>query len=286
MDANILIVCSQESSLADSVNILASAGYSAESVESYSEAESMLRQKEYRLLLVHLPQHYSEAVEFMRAAGSLKKDIHMVAASDSPCQESLRAAVSAGARNYLKSPVPETQLSAEVKRACSSNGSSHQHTCHCSDITPEMLSRLDEIIACSRTRPGCLIPVLQQAQELIGYLPVEVQKHIALGLNITESEVHGVVSFYSFFTMKPKGKNNIRVCLGTACYVKGAEEIVKKISDELKLEIGGMSEDRKFSLETVRCVGACGLAPVVVVGKDTLGDVHANSIMELLKKYD
>ncbi|MCE5311712.1 MAG: NAD(P)H-dependent oxidoreductase subunit E [Nitrospiraceae bacterium] len=284
MDANILIICSQESSLADSADMLASAGHSADCAASYNKAEEMLEQKNYRLLLVHMPEDYADAVHFIRNAAA--RGMNIIAASDSPSQESLRAAVMAGAKNYLKSPVSASQIEVEIKKALSSNGNGHANECKCSDITPEMISRLDEIVERNRTRPGCLIPVLQETQELIGYLPVEIQKRIAAGLNITESEVHGVVSFYSFFTMKPKGKNNVRVCLGTACYVKGAEEIVKKISEELKLEIGGMSEDRKFSLETVRCVGACGLAPVVVVGKDTLGDVHANSIMELLKKYD
>ncbi len=98
--------------------------------------------------------------------------------------------------------------------------------------------------------------------------------------------MHGVVSFYSFFTMKPKGKHNIRVCLGTACYVKGAEEIVKKFSDGLKVDVGGITTDKKFSLETVRCLGACGLAPVVVVDKDTYGSVNPVKTLDLLKEYE
>ncbi|MEW5746246.1 MAG: NAD(P)H-dependent oxidoreductase subunit E [Nitrospirota bacterium] len=134
-------------------------------------------------------------------------------------------------------------------------------------------------------KPGALIPVLQEAQELIGYLPPIVQRHIARGLKLPVSEVHGVVSFYSFFTMKPKGKHNVRVCLGTACYVKGAEEIVKKLSDGLEVEVGGITTDKKFSLETVRCLGACGLAPVVVVDKDTFGSVNPVKVMDLLKEY-
>jgi len=128
--------------------------------------------------------------------------------------------------------------------------------------------------------------VLQEAQELIGYLPPVVQRHIARGLRVPVSEVHGVVSFYSFFTMKPKGKHNVKVCLGTACYVKGAEEIANKMKEGLGVEVGGITGDRKFSLESVRCLGACGLAPVVVVDRDTHGSVNPVKAMELLKQYE
>ncbi|MGD0282164.1 MAG: NAD(P)H-dependent oxidoreductase subunit E [Dissulfurispiraceae bacterium] len=144
---------------------------------------------------------------------------------------------------------------------------------------------MDEIIVKFKNKPGSLIPVLQEAQELIGYLPPVVQRHVARGLKVPVSEVHGVVSFYSFFTMKPKGKHNIRVCLGTACYVKGAEEVVKKMSEGLHIEVGGITSDKKFSLETVRCLGACGLAPVVVVDKDYFGSVNPVKVLDLLKDF-
>ncbi|MBF0559783.1 MAG: NAD(P)H-dependent oxidoreductase subunit E [Nitrospirae bacterium] len=145
--------------------------------------------------------------------------------------------------------------------------------------------KLDDIILRHKNKPGSLIPVLQEAQELIGYLPPVVQRHVARGLKVPVSEVHGVVSFYSFFTMKPKGKHNIRVCLGTACYVKGAEEVVKKLSDGLKIQVGGITDDKKYSLETVRCLGACGLAPVVVIDKDTFGSINPVKVLDLLKDY-
>ncbi len=154
------------------------------------------------------------------------------------------------------------------------------------EFSAEALRKLDNVIARYRRKPGSLIPVLQAAQEIIGYLPVVILKRIAKGMRISESEVHGVVSFYSFFTMKPRGKHNIRVCLGTACYVKSAEEIVRHLSEGLNLEVGGMTKDRKFSLETVRCLGACGLAPVVVVDKDTHGPVNPVKAADILKDYE
>jgi NADH-quinone oxidoreductase subunit E/NADP-reducing hydrogenase subunit HndA len=112
-----------------------------------------------------------------------------------------------------------------------------------------------------------------------------VQRHIAKGLNFSASEVHGVVSFYSFFTMKPRGKHNIRVCLGTACYVKRAEEIMDKLKEDLNIDVGEVTPDKLFSIESVRCLGACGLAPVVVIGEDTHGSINPVKTGELIDQY-
>jgi NADH:ubiquinone oxidoreductase subunit E len=153
-------------------------------------------------------------------------------------------------------------------------------------VTPAMFLQIDEIIARYKDKPGSLIPVLQQAQGVCGYLPHSVQRYVARGLNISPSVVFGVATFYSFFTLVPRGKHVIRVCLGTACYVKRSEEILNKIKDELDLEVGEITRDKKYSLEAVRCLGACGLAPVVVIGQDTYGDVAATKVMDIVKKYE
>lgn len=153
-------------------------------------------------------------------------------------------------------------------------------------ITPEMYRKIDGIIEKYKSRPGSLIPVLQQAQEVCGYLPDKVQRYIAAGLKMSPSVVFGVATFYSFFTLVPRGKHVIRVCLGTACYVKRSEEIVDKLKTELGVQVGEITKDGKYSLEAVRCLGACGLAPVVVVGQDTYGDVAATKVMDIVKKYE
>ncbi|UCF09835.1 MAG: NAD(P)H-dependent oxidoreductase subunit E, partial [Candidatus Bipolaricaulota bacterium] len=127
--------------------------------------------------------------------------------------------------------------------------------------------------------------VLQKAQEMLGFLPASVQDYIALGLGLPAADVFGVVSFYSFFTMTPRGKHVIRVCLGTACFVKGAAKIQDKLTDHLHVPVGGTTEDREFSLEAVRCVGACGLAPVVVVDEVTHGQVDPAEIVEIVESY-
>ena len=118
-----------------------------------------------------------------------------------------------------------------------------------------------------------MIPVLQYIQKIIRYLPVVVQDYIASGLNIPSSYIYGVVSFYAFFTMVPRGDHVIRVCLGTACYVKGGEKIVKNLEKALNIKEGETTSDKKFSLEVVRCLGACGLAPVMVIDEETHGQV-------------
>jgi NADH:ubiquinone oxidoreductase subunit E len=161
--------------------------------------------------------------------------------------------------------------------------------CKCNEkqieISQQQWDRINDIIEKNKSKPGALIPVLEQVQDVIRFLPAEVQHRIAEGLNISPAMVYGVVTFYSFFTMVPRGRHIIRVCLGTACYVKRSDEILNKIKNELKVEIGGMTEDRRYSLESVRCLGACGLAPVVVVDNDTYGGVEPVNVMDIINEY-
>ena len=153
-------------------------------------------------------------------------------------------------------------------------------------LSDEELLRLDPILKKYKGRPGYLIPALKEAQDLIGYLPREVQRKIAHRLNVTTSHVYGVISFYAFFTMIPRGRNVIRLCLGTACYVKGAPEIQAKVEQELGIKVGETTPDKRFTLEAVRCIGACGLAPVMMVGEDTHGALKPGSVMDILMHYE
>ena len=144
---------------------------------------------------------------------------------------------------------------------------------------------VDDVLATYRPRPGGLIPVLQQVQEIIGFLPPLVQNYIALGLGLSAAAVYGVTSFYSFFTMKPRGQHVIRVCLGTACYVVGAGRLIEKLKEHLDVDVGGTTTDRMFSLEGVRCVGACGLAPVVIVDRETYGSATFEKMCHALEEH-
>jgi len=154
------------------------------------------------------------------------------------------------------------------------------------DITDDMWAKVDEIVAANRDVPGSVIGVLRECQDVVGYLPVDMIDYISYGLNLSSSEVFGVASFYSLFSFEPKGRHLIKVCMGTACYVKGIQESVRRIENKYDLKEGGTTEDRRFSLEAVRCLGACGLAPVVVVDQDTYGGVKADKVIETLEKYD
>ena len=154
------------------------------------------------------------------------------------------------------------------------------------DISDEMWLNIDEIIAANRHIPGSIIGVLRECQDVVGWLPIELIDYISDGLNLSRSEVFGVASFYSLFSMAPKGRHQIKACMGTACYVKGIKEVMSRISNEYHFNEGGTTEDRRFTLEAVRCLGACGLAPVVVVDKDTYGDVKADKVIEVLEQYE
>ena len=160
-----------------------------------------------------------------------------------------------------------------------------QHPQH-SDIHDDMWTKIDKIISANRNIPGSVIGVLRECQDVVGYLPVELIDYISYGLNLSGSEVFGVASFYSLFSFEPKGRHLIKVCMGTACYVKGIKEAVSRIENKYGLKEGGVTEDRRFSLEAVRCLGACGLAPVVVVDQDTYGGVKADKVIETIEKYE
>ena len=145
--------------------------------------------------------------------------------------------------------------------------------------------QLKEVIAARKEQPGCLMPVLQQAQEIYGYLPIEVQAIVAEGLGISLSEVYGVATFYSQFRLNPKGIYRISICLGTACYVKGAAKVLEAVERKLGIQVGECTPDGLFSLESCRCVGACGLAPVMMINNDVYGRLTPDQVGPILDMY-
>lgn len=151
--------------------------------------------------------------------------------------------------------------------------------------TKEQEDQLRAVIAHHKGQPGATMPVLQAAQEIFGYLPEEVQIIIAEGLDIPLSEVYGVVSFYAQFTLNPKGVHEVSICLGTACYVKGAGDVLDELEKQLGIKSGSVTADGKFSLDACRCIGACGLAPVMTIGNDVYGRLTVNQIGPIIDKY-
>ena len=152
--------------------------------------------------------------------------------------------------------------------------------------TPEQEERLRKVIQEHKGQPGATMPVLQAAQEIFGYLPEEVQIMVAEGLDIPLSEVYGVSTFYSFFTLNPKGKYQISVCLGTACYVKGSAGVLDAVEKKLGIAPGGITKDGLFSLDACRCIGACGLAPVMMINNDVYGRLTPDQVGAILDRYE
>ena len=149
----------------------------------------------------------------------------------------------------------------------------------------EMFAELDEFIDSVNCNENELIAILHRAQGIFGYLPMVVQRHIARKLGINVNKVYGVVTFYSFFTMEPKGEYVISICLGTACFVKGSDKILERVENILNIKNGETTPDGKFSITTLRCVGACGIAPVMLVNDTTYGNLEPSNVDEILAKY-
>ncbi|MDX9702272.1 MAG: NAD(P)H-dependent oxidoreductase subunit E [Candidatus Auribacterota bacterium] len=157
--------------------------------------------------------------------------------------------------------------------------------CACTLSEEEITKRLDDIIEEYRDKPGGLIPALQIVQSLLGYLPDKVIRYLSNGFHKSYSEVAGIVSFYSFFSTTPRGKYIIRVCLGTACYVRGGKQILENLKQELGIDVGETTEDRMFTLSIARCFGACGLAPVITINDDIHQRVKGAKVRDILKYY-
>lgn len=160
-----------------------------------------------------------------------------------------------------------------------------QH-CTCEECDNQKYAEIANIIDLYKDKEGSLIQILHLAQEINGYLPLDLQIFIADSLNIPLSEVSGVVTFYSFFSTKPRGKHTIRVCLGTACYVRGGKKIVESLKETLGVDIGDTTSDGKFTFEVARCIGACGLAPAMMIDDVVYKQVTVNKLKSILAKYD
>lgn len=152
-------------------------------------------------------------------------------------------------------------------------------------INKDKFDKLAEVIECHKNDKGALMPVMQAAQGIFGFLPLEVQNFIAEGLNVPLTEVYGVSTFYSQFTLESNGEHLVSVCMGTACYVKGAEKVLERLAIELKVQPGKTTPDGKFTLQQTRCLGCCGLAPVMMIGDEVYGRLSADDVPGILAKY-
>jgi NADH-quinone oxidoreductase subunit E/NADP-reducing hydrogenase subunit HndA len=282
-DTKVLIVDDEPVIIAGAERILKEEGYLAEGALGGNAAILRMQQSNFDLVLTDLRMPEVDGISLIRWIRETQPSTGIVVITGYPSQETRKETLDLGILDYIPKPYTPEVLKKVTCRATSRQALEIKAE---EEFKPEMLSELDQVISHYTKRPGSTIPVMQRAQELVGYLPPEIQERIASGLNVSPAEIDSIISFYSFFSTKPKGKYNIRICLGTACYVKRAEEIVEKLKEELKIDIGEVTDDRMFSFERVSCLGACGLAPVVVVGDETLCAVDplkTNEMLDTLK---
>ena len=283
----ILVVDDELVVIKSAQRVLGSEGYDVEGALGGREAILKLEQGNFDLVFTDLKMPEVDGITLIRWIKKSRPAIGILIITGYPSQDTIKDALEMGIIDYVPKPFTPSVLLDVTKRAVEwLKGKKPKEETVSEEFPPAMAAELDRVIEAYKNRPGSLIPVLQRAQEIVGYLPPVVQKRIAKGLNIPDAEVHSVVSFYSFFTMKPRGDHNIRVCLGTACYVKGIEGISHKIRETLKIDIGETTENRKFSLEGVRCLGACGLAPVMMIDQETYGALTASKALSIIGEYD
>ncbi len=287
-DPKILIVDDELIVIRSAERVLKGEGYSVEGALGGREAIMKMGQGDYDLVFTDLKMPDVDGINLIRWIKKTKPAAGIVIITGYPSQDTIKEALELGIIDYVPKPfTPAVLLDVTLRAVQWTRGKKAvEGEKAAEELPPAMEAELQRVIGEFRQRPGSLIPVLQRAQEIVGYLPPIVQKKIARGLNLPAAEVHSVVSFYSFFTMKPRGDHNIRVCLGTACYVKGIERVLSKISDALRITVGETTENRKFSIEGVRCLGACGLAPVMVVDQDTHGAMTPKKALEIISQYD
>ncbi|MDP3111659.1 MAG: NAD(P)H-dependent oxidoreductase subunit E [Thermodesulfovibrionales bacterium] len=283
----ILIVDDEAIVIRSAERVLKAEGYDVEGVLGGREAIIKIEQNSYDLVFTDLKMPEVDGITLIRWIKKTKPSIGIVIITGYPSQDTIKEALELGIIDYVPKPFTPSVLLDVTERAAEwIKGRKPEEKKVTEEFPPAMEAELERVINELRRKQGALIPVLQRAQEIVGYLPPVVQKKISKGLNIPVAEVHSVVSFYSFFTMKPRGDHNIRVCLGTACYVRGIERVLSKIKDALKIDIGDTTENRKFSLEGVRCLGACGLAPVMVIDQETHGAMTPKKAIGIISQYD
>lgn len=312
MKPQILVVDDQMAVVKSWEAVLSQTGISVVGAKDGDEAWGKFQKGSFDAVVTDIRMPGTDGIELLKKIKDKDDKVQVIVFTGYGSQESARRAVELGAYEFILKPVsPQTMTDVAIRALARRGYSRDQFTTEWrwlirppqvakvmraelekaaekpeEEIDKQRWQELEAVIAEGRGRPGSLIPVLQKAQGIIGYLPPIVQKKIAEGLEVAVSEVFSVVTFYAFFTMKPRGRHNIRVCLGTACYVKGGREIVGKIRENLGIGIGEITQDRKFSLEAVRCLGACGLAPAIMVGPNVHGRVNPARIMMLLESYE
>jgi len=281
----ILVVDDEPIVIRSAERVLGAEGYNVEGVLSGREAILRMEQNNYDLVLTDLKMPEVDGITLIRWMRRSKPSIGIVVITGYPSQETIKEALELGIIDYVPKPFTPAVLIDVTQRAIEWIKGKVVEERPKEEFPPSMLAELDRVIDQHKDKPGSSIPVLQRAQEIVGYLPPFIQKRIAKGLNLSPAEIHSIVSFYSFFTMKPRGDHLIRVCLGTACFVRGIDAVLNKLKEILKIEVGETTKDRKFSLETVRCLGCCAIAPVMMIDEEPQGALTPKKVIGILNRY-
>ncbi|HDH00247.1 MAG TPA: response regulator, partial [Nitrospirae bacterium] len=241
-DFRILVVDDEAVITRSCQRILQAEGYNVETASSGKDAVLKMEQAGYNLVLTDLKMPEMDGITLIKWMKNNRPDAGVVIITGYPSQETIKDALDVGIIDYVPKPFTPAVLLDVTGRAVEwVKGKTGVEEKPKEEFPPSMISELDRVIEQYKTKPGSSIPVLQRAQEIVGYLPPQIMKRVARGLNLSPAEVHSIVSFYSFFTMKPRGDHNIRICLGTACYVKRVEESINKLKAELKIDVGDVT---------------------------------------------
>jgi NADH:ubiquinone oxidoreductase subunit E/CheY-like chemotaxis protein len=292
MEGKVLFVDDDPIIIKSCESVLENSGLDITGVTSPEEALRLIGENDYDVVATDLMMPGIDGFELIRRTKAMKPETGIVVITGFSSQQNIKDAIELGILDYLAKPFTPNMLTEVISKALAlaiKIKPVQKEKPPADELDAKLKSEeFHSIIIRYRDIPGQLINVLAEAQNLIGYLPPSVQKLIAKGMRIPVSEVYSVVSFYPYFTMKVRGKHNIKVCVGAACHTKGAPEILATLQGGLKFTEdpeNSITDDRLFSLETVRCVGACGFAPVVEIDHDTHGSVDPDRAMDLLKDY-
>ncbi len=282
---NVLVVDDEPIIIMSAERVLKAEGYNVEGALDGKEAMKKIEQNHYDLVLTDLKMLEVDGISLIRWIKQTRPDIGIVIITGLLLQETIKEALKLGVFDHMMKPFTPALLKDVVSKTIEWMRGNTAATDMEEDFSPEMLAELDKVIYQYRKEAGSTLPVLLRAQEIFGYLPSAIQKRIARGLNVFPSEIQSVVSSSSIFRTKPGGSHTIKVCHCSECYVKGSERVLNGIRETLKIDIGETTPDRKFTLDSGRCVHPCGRGPVMVIDHDTHTAQTQRKAISSLGKY-
>lgn len=286
-DGRILVVDDDPIVVRSCERILKAEGYEVDGARGGREAIVKTEQNMYNLVLTDLRMPMVDGITLIKLIRKARPETRVVVITGYPSQETIKEALELGIIDYVPKPFTPAHLTDVVRRAFEwmKGKPAVIEVPVKEEFPPSMLLEIDRIAVEYKDRPGSLIPMLQKIQTIVGYLPPVIQKRISRRINIPGAELNSIVSFHNIFSLKPRGDHNIRICIGAACFARGAKTLLEDLKGLLHIVVGETTEDRKFSLETARCLGACGLAPVMAVDHDTYGALTSKKAVGVLNEY-